>query len=122
MLTRRWRYIRYSLNGLAREPRNYTAAKTVLDYFGYNLTRFTAHFALWSRQLGHESAGMWQTSLPSGSHMSGMRKEQRVQAIQEPLRTPLEFVEGRLRHKKRRRNRRYRLAGFLLILGVVTGV
>jgi hypothetical protein len=54
--------------------------------------------------------------------MSGMRKQQREQADQEPLRPALKFAEGRLRYRKRIRNRRYRLAGALLILGVVTGV
>jgi hypothetical protein len=53
--------------------------------------------------------------------MSGMRKKQRVHVIHEPLKMPLEFVEGRLRYRKRRRFRRYRLVATLIILGVGTG-
>ena len=58
--------------------------------------------------------------------MSGMRKEQRDQAAQEPRKTPLNFPQSRPSYarmrRRRNRNRRYRLAAALLILGVVTGV
>ena len=61
----------------------------------------------------------------SATLMSGMRKEQRDQAAEEPRKTPLNFPQGRPRYARmcrRWRNRRYRLAAALLILGVATGV
>ncbi len=56
--------------------------------------------------------------------MSGMRKEQRDQAIQEERRAPFDFAQGSLRYmrrKRRRRNRRYLLIAALAILGVGIG-
>jgi hypothetical protein len=61
----------------------------------------------------------------SGTLMSGMRKEQRDQAAEEPRKTLLNFPQGRPRYarmRRRWRNRRYRFAAELLILGVATGV
>jgi hypothetical protein len=69
---------------------------------------------------------VWQTSLPSGSLMSGMRNEQRNRAAYKPPSTPLNFAQGSLvytsRVRRRRRNRKYLLAAALLILAVGTGL
>ena len=56
--------------------------------------------------------------------MSGMRKEQRDQAAQEPPRAPFALAPGSLPYTRqmRRRNRRYRNLAALLVLGAGIGV
>jgi hypothetical protein len=61
----------------------------------------------------------------SATLMGGKRKEQGDQAAEEPRKTLLNFPQDRPRYarmRRRWRNRRYRLAAELLILGVATGV
>jgi hypothetical protein len=68
------------------------------------------------------AASDWQTSLPSGSLMSGVRKEQLDQAAYKPPGEPFDFAQGRRRYLRRCRNRRYVFISALIIVGMGFGV
>jgi hypothetical protein len=54
--------------------------------------------------------------------MRRVRKQWLDQAAYQPRREPFDFVQGRRRYLRRRRNRRYVLVSALIIVGVVIGV